>query len=147
MQGYVLDSYNNDTDDGCNITRDGIVFYQDSDQDSLGNPSVSMISCTQPQGYVLDSTDTDDNCNKDDCENPTLSSTEELEMLVFPNPTLKVFTIKEAKGLRYSLHSLSGRVLKEGKIHNDYFSINVEIYPKGIYILKLGSKLIKIIKQ
>ena len=141
-------SNNTDLDDECNLVMNGVIYYEDRDQDSLGNSFVSLISCTKPQGYVQDSTDTNDDCNKASCENPILSFVEkELEMLVFPNPIVQSFTIKEAKGLHFSLHSLSGRVLKEGKIHNNYFSINIEIYPKGIYIFRLGSKFMKIIKQ
>ena len=36
-------------------------YYQDLDQDGFGNNAVSINSCTQPEGYVEDNTDCNDN--------------------------------------------------------------------------------------
>lgn len=36
------------------------IWYQDADNDGLGNPDISQSSCEQPEGYVLENTDTDD---------------------------------------------------------------------------------------
>ena len=38
-------------------TADPLTYYQDLDGDLLGDPSVSQVSCEQPDGFVLDSTD------------------------------------------------------------------------------------------
>jgi len=54
----------NETDDDC----DGYVdegftkptFYLDSDGDGYGNPSVSILACSAPYGYVSNSLDCDD---------------------------------------------------------------------------------------
>jgi len=82
--GYVLD--NTDCDDsngsvnpgatevcnGIDDDCDGLIddadpsitgqstWYQDSDSDSYGNATASMLACSQPLGYVLDNTDCDD---------------------------------------------------------------------------------------
>ncbi len=45
-----------ETDTPCTET----TWYQDSDEDGLGNPDITLDSCEQPEGYVADNTDTDD---------------------------------------------------------------------------------------
>jgi hypothetical protein len=55
----------NGIDDNCDLSIDeGIpstTYYQDADHDGKGNFAVSVISCSQPAGYVTNSTDCDDN--------------------------------------------------------------------------------------
>jgi hypothetical protein len=46
----------NETDLNCTT----LTWYIDNDGDGLGNPDQSMESCDQPEGYVLDNTDTND---------------------------------------------------------------------------------------
>ena len=38
-----------------------VTFYQDLDGDSFGNPNIFIQDCAQPEGYVLDSSDCNDN--------------------------------------------------------------------------------------
>ncbi len=45
-----------DPDNSCTE----ITWYEDAEGDGLGNPSVSLDSCEQPEGYVTDNSDTDD---------------------------------------------------------------------------------------
>ena len=58
---------NNGKDDNCDGQEDefgainGSMFYADGDGDGYGDVNISMESCSQPSGYVSDSTDCNDN--------------------------------------------------------------------------------------
>ncbi len=55
----------NGIDDNCDLLVDnGLIFttyYQDLDADNFGNVAVSVSACSPPAGYVLNSTDCNDN--------------------------------------------------------------------------------------
>ncbi|MEC7987970.1 MAG: putative metal-binding motif-containing protein, partial [Myxococcota bacterium] len=58
----LCDGYDNNCDsliDGADAT-DATAWYLDFDVDGFGNPLISMKACSQPSGYVTDSTDCDD---------------------------------------------------------------------------------------
>ncbi len=61
-----------DIDNNCNGDDDeecSVLYYEDADGDGYGNPDVSISTTTEPDGYVLDNTD----CNDDDANmNPGL---------------------------------------------------------------------------
>ena len=54
---------------------DASVYYQDSDGDSFGNPSVTQSSCVQPSGYVSDNGDCNDQNNNVNPDAPELCIT------------------------------------------------------------------------
>ncbi|NME70744.1 DUF3500 domain-containing protein [Flammeovirga aprica] len=82
---------NNSTEDNCTAS----VWYQDSDNDGLGNPDVTQSACEQPEGYVSNSNDTDDTggSGSSNCDTPAevaQSTNSEIEamrqaMLAFRN--------------------------------------------------------------
>lgn len=55
----------NALDDNCNgQVDDGLVvqtYYADFDNDTFGNPTAALNACVQPNGYVVDNTDCNDN--------------------------------------------------------------------------------------
>ena len=61
------DEYCNDIDDTCDtiideITSvDAINWYLDADEDGFGDPNALVIDCYQPENYITDNTDCDDN--------------------------------------------------------------------------------------
>ena len=56
------DGYDNDCDGTVDEddAADASTWYQDSDGDSYGNVAVTDVACSQPAGYVANSTDCDD---------------------------------------------------------------------------------------
>ena len=49
-----------DCDDADSIINPGTTWYADADGDAFGDLEVTQTQCTQPAGYLLDSTDCDD---------------------------------------------------------------------------------------
>jgi photosystem II stability/assembly factor-like uncharacterized protein len=50
-------------DNNCDTVADegaGSLWFLDGDEDSYGNPAVTLVACDQPIGYVSDNTDCDD---------------------------------------------------------------------------------------
>ncbi len=63
----ICDGQDNDCDglvDGNDpdLTGSTNMYFADNDGDSYGNPLSALVACTQPQGYVLNNTDCNDNC-------------------------------------------------------------------------------------
>ncbi|MDP2306286.1 MAG: putative metal-binding motif-containing protein [Pseudomonadota bacterium] len=62
--------YCNTYDDNCDGTVDetssvdAATWYLDADSDTYGNAAVSSVSCSQPSGYVADSTDCNDGTSR-----------------------------------------------------------------------------------
>lgn len=58
----VFVACSNNDDSACTE----LTWYQDFDEDNLGNPDVSIEACEQPNGYVSNNSDTDDSgCESD----------------------------------------------------------------------------------
>ncbi len=79
--------------------------------------------------------------------------TEDLNILVYPNPARTQLNIRFEKVDSYqiSMYSIDGRLVFNEKTNNAQHSINVESLNKGIYLLKISdekrSKIVKIVIQ
>lgn len=56
----TCDNLDNDCDASIDEGLIFVTYFQDSDGDNYGNNSVTLSACSAPQGYVLDSTDCND---------------------------------------------------------------------------------------
>ncbi len=109
---------------GCTGTAEATVlvntptlFYQDFDGDGFGNPSISELTCSQPSGYVANSSDCDDtnpavnpnatelcsNSIDDDCDTEINEGCTPLSMTVTITPscdlnTANTITVSNAAG-------------------------------------------------
>ena len=59
----MCDGVDNNCDGSTDETTalDATEYYLDGDNDSFGDENTTLIACAQPSGYVIDSTDCDDN--------------------------------------------------------------------------------------
>lgn len=111
------------TEDDCIET----IWYQDADGDGLGNPSASQSACTQPEGYVSNSSDSDD----------TTGNT--ATITTYGDALAAQITAGDGNGIDNSFR-ISGLVINEST--NTYFAVNgfhpinsgnyTNYYPKSV---------------
>jgi len=111
----------NNADDDCSgVADDNIAtqtYYQDLDEDNYGNPDATTEDCSQPNGYVQNSLDCDDQDASvnpaseeilddgidQDCDGEdAVTSVDELtlgEVKIFPNPALNELNVSFEKPL------------------------------------------------
>ena len=87
------------------------------------------------------------------CENVTGVGVSELttqEVLVYPNPTSGIITIDLGENthlVEYSMTTLEGRIVKQGRTTDNKIVVNLSEESSGIYFLKLGNSVYKVMKQ
>ena len=89
-----------DIDEGLNTT-----WYEDGDGDGLGNPAVTQVQCSSPEGYVGNSLDCNDNNSSPECTLPSG---------ITVNPTATSATINWTSTPCVSYYSLQYRAVPGG---------------------------------
>ena len=77
-------------------------------------------------------------------ENPKAESS----IFVFPNPVQSYLTVSGvAKDVKINLLNLNGVLLQSVFAQDDTTDIDVSALPQGVYLLRIGDKAVKFIKQ
>ena len=77
-------------------------------------------------------------------ENPKVAS----PVFIFPNPVKTNLTVTGAeKGVKINLFDLNGKLLQSAIAQDSSTDINVSSLPPGLYLLQVGERVLKFIKQ
>jgi hypothetical protein len=150
----------NTIDDNCDGQIDeGVqtVYFIDNDGDTYGNPSVSILACTQPIGYTPDDTDcndTDANINPgaediggngidENCDGEIDNSIFELNASInlFPNPTRSELNIQVTNALvgnEMYIFDAVGKLVYKQQLLSTQTTVSVSNLADGNYIVRVG---------
>jgi hypothetical protein len=150
----------NTIDDNCDgQTDEGVqtVYFIDNDGDTYGNPSVSILACTQPIGYTPDDTDcndTDANINPgaediagngidENCDGQIDNSIFELNATIslYPNPTRSELNIQvnsSVIGGDLYIFDAVGKLVYKQQLLSTQTTIPVSNFAVGNYVVRVG---------
>lgn len=106
-----------------------------------GNPNFTSINkdCEDTLPAMDASIGIQDNCNL------SVSDANAQSVSISPNPTTDFVLVKGISAKAYSIYSAEGTLVSKGIINNG--KIDFQALPKGIYLLKIGDRVEKIIKK
>ncbi|MFT4533638.1 MAG: hypothetical protein ACI9P5_000988 [Saprospiraceae bacterium] len=133
-----------------------LTFYADIDMDGFGDLDSTVVSCTQPSGFVdndLDCDDTNSEINPDgieilsndideDCDGEDLTvgiaDLKQAKIKVFPNPTSGIIgiNVENKVQLMYRMYNVRGEVIRSGELEK---SIDISDEVDGMYWLEITS--------
>ena len=150
----------NSIDDNCDGQIDeGVqtVYFIDNDGDTYGNPSVSILACTQPIGYTPDDTDcndTDANINPgaediggngidENCDGEIDNSIFDLSASInlYPNPTRSELNIQVNSsiiGNDLYIFDAVGKLVFKQQLLSTQTTIPVSNFADGNYVVRVG---------
>ena len=84
------------------------------------------------------------------CEGPDAVETiESQSIIIYPNPAKDVITVasSELQNETYTVFSISGQTLMQGKLQGETTTVNVSSLASGVYILKAGNYAGRFVKE
>jgi len=86
-----------------------------------------------------------------DCQ-LSLADAEQMEVMIYPNPSSSIFTIKTDLAAEYVVHDLSGRKILTGSLESQLTILDAQSWDAGTYLVNIydnsgRSRTIKLIKQ
>ena len=76
-------------------------------------------------------------------------TTNNSSITIYPNPAYTELYIKHSsqETANYVIYNVIGQIILQGKLLNDFSSINIESLAKGMYFLRISDKMVKFVKQ
>jgi hypothetical protein len=159
----------NTIDDNCDGQIDeGVqtVYFIDNDGDTYGNPSVSILACTQPIGYTPDDNDcndTDANINPgaediggngidENCDGEIDNSIFELNSTInlYPNPTRSELNIQvnsSVIGNDLYIFDAVGKLVHKQQLLSTQTILPVSNFADGNYVVRIGEVVKRFVVQ
>ena len=154
----VCNNLDDDCDGNIDDGLDFVTFFVDEDEDGYGDILISVVSCSgAPEGFVLDSTDCDDNNSliypggteymngiDDNCDGIVdnlvgVDNSILANIFLYPNPAHSFIFIKglPINQSEIEIFNSYGELEKSVCIIENNFPINIEDLPSGIYFIKI----------
>ena len=143
------------------ITQNGNVLTSNeaySYQWYLNNSPISgataqTYTCTQNGVYFVEvSNEEDCSAKSDEITISDVGIVETPEMVspqIYPNPAFTQLHVKldTQEATDYSIYSITGQTILQGKLQDEVSTINIESLASGMYYLKIANKTVKFVKE
>ena len=66
---------------------------------------------------------------------------------VYPNPTNGILTVSGGHSTEYYITNMLGQILIKGQVDDEPQQINVEMLPKGMYLITIGDSKYRFVRK